>query len=184
MAFLSKFKKNAKYLLFIAILSVPFLWCFSSAADDLLYQLIEPAYQWKTIITIWKNVNTVWSSIIEWSTVVTLEGTRPWPSIIVKVTRILLSFVVALSITMILYNGMIYIIQTWQWKDSKDLTKNIAYIVAWILIALFSVVIITLIQSVPKTVDEELHGSIYKDNEVVEWRGKSFLKFFIWSSKN
>ncbi|MBO7504869.1 hypothetical protein J6T66_01620 [bacterium] len=34
------------------------------------------------------------------------------PSMIVKITKILLSLVVALSVTMILYNGLTYIVQT------------------------------------------------------------------------
>jgi hypothetical protein len=177
MVFFSKRKKIAKYFLFITVFSALFFWCLSNASD-LLWQLVEPSYDWETIIKIWKDVDHVWASMIEWSTEVSLSGVKNWPSIIVKITRILLSFVVALSITMILYNWMIYIIQTWQWKDSKDLTKNIAYIVVWILVAIFSVVIINLIQSVPKTIDEELNWSIHQDNNVVEWRAKSFKTFF------
>lgn len=78
------------------------------------------------------------------------------PPIIVKVTKLLLILVIALSVTMILYNGMMYIIQTWQWKEWKSLMKNIALIVVGILISLFSVVIIRLIQSIPWTIDQEL----------------------------
>jgi len=170
MSFFSKKKKFAKYLLSIVVFSAFFFWCFSKAGD-LLYQLMQPSYDWETIIKIWENVNTVWTTMIEWYT--------DKPSIIVKATRILLSFVIALSITMILYNWMVYIIQTWQWKDSKDLTKNIAYIVVWILVALFSVVIINLIQSVPRTIDQELNWSIHADNKIVEERAKSFKIFFI-----
>ncbi len=86
---------------------------------------------------------------------------------IVKITRFLLILTITLAVTMILYNGMIYIIQTWQWKDSKDLTKNIIYIVIWILVALFSVVIITLIQSVPSTLwdKKELPTNTYEHDQ-------------------
>ena len=170
MSFFSKRKHFTKYLLSIIVFSAFFFLWFSKA-DDLLYQLMGPSYEWETIIKIWRNVNTVWTTMIEWS--------ANKPSIIVKTTRILLSFVIALSVTMILYNWMIYIIQTWQWKDSKDLTKNIAYIVVWILVALFSVVIINLIQSVPKTIDQELNWSIHTDNKIVEKRAHSFKLFFI-----
>lgn len=93
------------------------------------------------------------------------------PSIIVKVTKLLLMLVVILSVTMILYNWMMYIIQTWQWKEWKNLVKNIIYIVIWIIISLFSVIIITLIQSIPQTLEEEVsidtNNSI--DNHIVEW---------------
>ena len=81
-------------------------------------------------------------------------------SIIVKFTRILLSLVITLSVTMILWNWMSYIIQTWQWKEWKNLVKNIVYIVVWILIALFSVIIITIIQSVPATLDDSDEGLV------------------------
>lgn len=187
MGVLSKFKGNIKYLLCLTIFSVLFFWWFSKAQDDLLWQLIEPAYRyWETIITIWESVNEVWQAVIEWPTIeVTTSGLKSWTSIIVKVTRILLSLIIALSVTMILYNGMMYIIQTWQWKDAKDLTKNIAYIVVWILVALFSVVIITLIQSVPKTLDDELNWwrNVTQDSSVVEWKAKSFKEFFMRSSE-
>jgi hypothetical protein len=69
---------------------------------------------------------------------------------------------------MILYNGMMYIVQTWQWKESKSLMKNVALIVVGILISLFSVVIIRLIQSIPWTLDDELmEGGYDTDNEIL-----------------
>lgn len=83
-------------------------------------------------------------------------GITKSPSIIVKVTRLLLTLVITLSVTMILYNWLIYIVQTWQWKEWKSLVKNIVYIVIWIVLSLFSVVIITIIQSVPETIDKEV----------------------------
>lgn len=168
-------KKNIKYLLTFSVFTIVLLWCFSSAANDLLWQAIDPAYQDNNIITMWENVDQVWKSIIIWSNAsVTIEGHWGFvgkkASIIVKVTKILLSLVIALAVTMILYNGMMYIIQTWQWKEAKDLTKNIAYIVVWILVALFSVVIITLIQSIPNTLEDELISDqdSTQDNDVVE----------------
>jgi len=108
------------------------------------------------------------------------EGICPWqhkwasvevwkkPPMVVKVTRLLLSLVIALSVTMILYNGIMYIVQTWQWKEWKSLMKNIVLIVVGILISLFSVLIIRLIQSIPYTLDEELSDDGYQtDNEVL-----------------
>lgn len=166
-------KKNIKYLLTIILSTTFFLWWISNAGD-LLWQIMKPSYDHDTIITIWENVDTVWNAIIKWPTKVntTTHGTN-WSknnSIIVQITKILLSLVIALSITMILYNGMKYIIQTWQWSDSKWSTKNIIYIVVGILIALFSVVIITIIQSVPKTLDEELKSDNINetDNSIID----------------
>lgn len=179
MYFFGYIKENIKYLLTFSVFAMCFLGWFSNAASDLLWQAIEPAYRDNTIITAWEDVNTVWAAVVEWSNA-SVSVDSHWSeygkkaSIIVKATRILLSLVIALAVTMILYNGMMYIIQTWQWKDSKDLTKNIAYIVVWILVALFSVVVITLIQSIPNTLDNELisdHDSS-EDNKVVKDVGK------------
>jgi len=93
---------------------------------------------------------------IEASYIEASGGISRSPSLIVKATRLLLLLTITLSITMILWNGMSYIIQTWQWKEWKNLVKNIIYIVVWIFIALFSVIIITIIQSVPTTIENEV----------------------------
>ena len=89
------------------------------------------------------------------------------PSLIVKVTRMLLILTITLSVTMILYNGMMYIIKTWQWKEGKDVLKNVAYIVIWILIALFSVIIVRIMQSIPSTIadTDELPQSRYDQDK-------------------
>ncbi len=94
-------------------------------------------------------------NICPWQHTLIKDSIGKKPSMVVKVTKLLLILVVALSVTMILYNGMMYIIQTWQWQEWKSL-KNIIWIVVGILISLFSVVIIRLIQSVPWTLDDEL----------------------------
>lgn len=126
------------------------------AIDDLLYQIMEPSINSNNTIDLGNNVQTVWNKVIKWS----VEWDNSWlgvtAPITVKITRLLLILTIALSITMILYNWMIYIIQTWQWKEWKSLMKNVLLIVVWILVALFSVVIINLIQSIPTTLDKEL----------------------------
>ena len=185
MCLFGSIRKSIKYLLMITIFTLLFFWWFSNA-QDLLWQAIEPAYDWSTIITIWKKVSTVWKTIIEWSDA-SIDIDWHWASVwkksslIVRVTKILLSLVIALSVTMILYNGMMYIIQTWQWKEAKDLTKNIAYIVIWILVALFSVVIITLIQSIPNSLENDDDGELISnqnhknDDSVIKDVGKRIL---------
>lgn len=154
-----KFVSRLKYWL-LAFFSLFFLcpW-FMYAADDLMRQIMEPAVQSKATIDIWKSVNRVWKNVIEWWYSMELDldwlGVNNKPSIIVKVTRILLALVIALSVTMILYNWLIYIVQTWQWKEWKSLIKNVVYIVIGILLSLFSVTIITLLQSVSTTLNDE-----------------------------
>lgn len=132
----------------------------------------------------WENAKTVWKNVFEGSFEIWIDknGLEAWasPSIIVKVTRLLLTLVITLSVTMILYNWMIYIIETWNGKEWKNLITNVVYIVVWILLSLFSVVIITLIQSVPSTIDAELkrESNNVTDNNVIEWKRIPFKEIF------
>lgn len=155
MLFTKTIKNKIKYWIIFGLLApLFFLWWTTNA--DLLEELIEPTYQSDTIIKLWNSVNQVWNRVIAWTKEVDKDWNTKKRSIILDVTTFLLSLVVTLSVTMILFNWIKYIVQTWQWKESKDLTKNIAYIVIWILVALFSVTIITIIQSIPATIDTEI----------------------------
>ena len=132
--------KNKIKLWLILFFSFFGIFLFSSSVrwQDLLDKVMDPSINMGTTITDGSNnaVKSVWQQVFEGSN-----------NTFVRITRIILWLTIALSITMILYNWLMYIIQTWQWKEWKELTKNIAFIIIWIIIAIFSVVIITLIQS-------------------------------------
>ena len=156
-------------------------WNLYAGDGDLLRQVVKPTLKdSKLMIDLWENVNRVWNNMIKWSFEISNDGVTKKPSIIVKITRLLLILTIALSVTMILYNGMIYIIQTGQGKEWKSLIKNVALIVAWILISLFSVVIINLIQSVPNSLNDELStdSTHENDNEALEPTAMSWKE--IW----
>lgn len=229
-------KNNIKFWL-LSLLIVPlFLLCFCNAnPNDLLWQLVEPAYYEETIIWLWTSKDTVWKNVFKWWTSISLEMNalrvpdkdedgnpicrlgecadgckkieeglgneslckRQWkytwwgsigagiekePSMIVKITRMLLILTITLSVTMILYNGMMYIIKTWQWKEGKDVIKNIAYIIIWILIALFSVIIVRIIQSIPSTLanEEELPESTYEQDKAAISQGNWDKRVGVW----
>lgn len=167
-----KFVSRLKYWL-LAFFSLFFLcpW-FMYAADDLMRQIMEPSIKRWTTINVWKSVNYVWREIIKWQ-----PGGAS--SMIVRITRTILALVIALSVTMILYNWLIYIVQTWQWKEWKSLVKNVVYIVVWILISLFSVTIITLLQSVSSTLKTETQidndQSIDENTTGEVWKRFSFI---------
>jgi hypothetical protein len=155
--FITRFKKYFIYWIFSLLVLPVFFWGYSHAASDLLHQMFLEVRNNDMTIDLGDNVNTVWSNTF-----------KTKKSIIVRSARLLLILTIALSVTMILYNGMIYIIETWQGKEWKSLVKNVIFIVVWILIALFSSVIIILIQSIPETLDEELKWSPTDDRGVLD----------------
>ena len=158
MSFIGNIINKLKYWL-LALLLVPFLAWFVNADDDLMRQIMEPAVNEGATIDVWKSVNRVWKNVIEGNTEFDIDKwwlrVKNGPSIIVRVTRVLPSLIIALSITMILYNWLSYIIQTWQWKEGKNLVSNVVYIVIWIIVSLLSVTIITILQSVSTTLKDE-----------------------------
>jgi len=143
------------YWLLVLVFSIFFIWWVSNA--DLMSEAFKPAHDKDTVIFISKDRDPSGRRILHWGTT---YDTKEWefskePSLIVKITRYFLMFTIAISVTVILYNGLIYIIETGKWSSWKSLIKNVVYIVVWILIALFSVVIVTILQSVWTTVNQE-----------------------------
>ena len=155
--FVNKFKKYFIYGIFSFFALPIFFWWYSQVQADLLEDMTSPATQASLILDPWTK-SQVWKKTI-------IGGS----SAIVKATRFLLVLTIALSVTMILYNGMVYIIETWQGKEWKSLAKNVILIIVWIFIALFSSVIITLIQSIPEnTLENETGGGYTVDQSVIK----------------
>jgi len=68
--------------------------------------------------------------------------------LIVRITKFLLRITMVLSVTMVIFNGIMRIIESAKWAEVKDAKKNITLIVLGILIALMSLMIINLISSI------------------------------------
>lgn len=157
---LNNFVNKLKYWMIFIACMLFFMWWISNANNDLLTNVFRPAYNSNTMIRISLDSDTAWRRILHWGSQVTLKKweieSKPEPSLIVKLTRYFLKFTIAISVTMILYNGLSYIIQTGRWKEWKNLVSNVVYIVIWILIALFSVIIITILQSAWTTINETI----------------------------
>ena len=67
--------------------------------------------------------------------------------LLIRVTKWLLRITIVLSITMVIYNGIGYIIESAKGGEVKNATKNIMLIVWGLLLALLSLVIINLLRS-------------------------------------
>lgn len=68
--------------------------------------------------------------------------------LIVRIAKWMLRLTIVLSITMVLYNGVMYIVESAKGGEVKTATKNLGLIVWGILVALLSLWIINLISSI------------------------------------
>lgn len=156
------YKKKIKNLILSSVfclLSVS-IANFSSATEgsnnyDLLQQAFDPAIQTQSVIG-WDAIGTTTESVGNY----VLNGgtdvniTKDWinaskrTSLLIQITRFILRMTVVLAVTMIIYNGVQYMIKASKWENPKDILSNIYYIIAGILLALLSIVIVRLTSSV------------------------------------
>lgn len=68
--------------------------------------------------------------------------------LIVRITKFLLRITMVLAVTMVIYNGIMWIIESSRWWEVKDAQKNITLIITGLFIALMSLWIINLISSI------------------------------------
>ena len=69
----------------------------------------------------------------------------------VQITKFLLRLTIILTITMIIYNGVMYLIKASKGENPKEIYTNIWYIVTGVLLGLSSVIIIRFISSIGQT---------------------------------
>jgi len=113
----------------------------------------ENFWQWCFINGQFKNINEAdcneqWG---DWDIQAVQADTNP--PLIVRITKFLLRMTIILSITMVIFNAVVYMVEVLNWKDwkSAEAKKNIMRVVWGIIIALMSVGIINLVVSIPKS---------------------------------
>lgn len=116
------------------------------AAQDVMEVMFAPAKAHENIVDLWADKQAVGdevfrSSIQIWSTTTTQAP------LLVRITKFLLRMVVVLSVTMVLYNGVLWIVESAKGGDVKDAKNNLIYIFVGILLALLSVTLINLVSS-------------------------------------
>ncbi|MFA6256299.1 MAG: hypothetical protein WC606_03875 [Candidatus Absconditabacterales bacterium] len=77
----------------------------------------------------------------------TIAGITTEAPLIVRIAKFLLRITMVLAVTMVIFNGIMWIIESSKGAEVKDAKKNITLIVVGILIALMSLSIINLISS-------------------------------------
>lgn len=68
--------------------------------------------------------------------------------LVVRITKFLLRMTIVLSITMVLYSGVMYIVESSKGAEVKETTNSLMYIIGWVLLALMSLWILNLISSI------------------------------------
>ncbi len=119
-------------------------WCFVNWQridnDTLESQISESWYEW--------DEKSFCEEVLGGDMDISTLGWETQAPLIVRITKFLLRITIVLSITMVLYNGILWVVESAKWGDVKDAKNNIIYIVGGILLALSSVVIINLISSI------------------------------------
>ena len=151
-------KKNSiKSLIFSTFLTITAISWTSYAtkgsnAYDLLQQAFDPAIQ-QNVVVGWDSIGTDVESVGNYvlnggSTLNLKKWLTKRQSLIIEVTRFILRMSIVLAITMLIYNGIQYMLKTSKGEHPKDIVTNIIYILAGVLLALSSVIIIRLASSI------------------------------------
>lgn len=151
-------KKNSiKSLIFSTFLTITAISWTSYATEgsnayDLLQQAFDPAIQ-QNVVVGWDSIGTDVESVGNYvlnggSTLNLKEWLTKRQSLIIEVTRFILRMSIVLAITMLIYNGIQYMLKTSKGEHPKDIVTNIIYILAGVLLALSSVIIIRLASSI------------------------------------
>ena len=98
----------------------------------------------------WKTKEAYCTENMWWTRDDTIVDVNLKAPLIVRIAKTLLRITIVISITMVLYAGIMYIIQAASGKElwSLDAKKNLFYVAWWLLLALFSLAIINLISSI------------------------------------
>ena len=151
-----------KKLLFLSLWFFGIFWSSftfateGSNSEDFVNQAFSISMDADLVVGKWLVWNTkewVWNFLLKWGTEIDLwEGSmKQKDSFVVSLTRFIVRFTLVIAITMIIYNWIVFVVKSTKWEAPKDVLKNIIYIIVWVLLALASVVIIRLANSVGTT---------------------------------
>lgn len=148
-------KYNIKGIVFFSIFFSLILTTCVFAGWDLLDKAFEPSIEQQWLIDLGSTKDQVGNEILRESTNVSINldgwqiiNTSQRAPLIVRIAKLLLRITIVLAVTMVLYNWILYIIQSSKWETPKDPQKNLLNIWIGILLSLASLWIINLINSI------------------------------------
>jgi hypothetical protein len=146
-------KKICKEIFLFLLFMIP-LFSYTLWDRDIMSEVFQPAKEKQGVIYIWDDKQTVWHSLLRKSSWYSFWN---WfyqeAPLIVKIVYIILRITVVLSITMIIFYGIKFMIQVFNWSELKSATakKDLINVLIWLLIAMFSITAITLVTSLAKS---------------------------------
>ena len=133
-------KIQSKLYIFLAL---GYIYMMNFAKADLLEKItIDAQTNWTPYIYLWSDKVTVWRSIFS------ISG--KW--ILTNFTVTFLKLTVAISVTMLIYAGVKYILATWDAKEEWAIRQNIINIIVGIILAMSAVLIIYLAWSISQDI--------------------------------
>ena len=154
---------------FLLILPLVELFSFSFWVDDIMYEVFLPSRN--NIIYIWSDKSTVWNTVLKER--VTSDGFLSYTTqepLLVRIVKFILKMTVVLSVTMVLFYSVKFMVQVFKWNDLKSASakKDLINLVIWLLIALFSITAVELVMSIWKssmrTTGDITYNSLYTNN--------------------
>ena len=146
-------KKICKKIFLFLLFMIP-LFSYTLWDRDIMSEVFQPSKEKQGVIYIWDDKQTVWHSLLRKSSWYSFWS---WfyqeAPLIVKIVYIILRITVVLSITMIIFYGIKFMIQVFNWSELKSATakKDLINVLIWLLIAMFSITAITLVTSLAKS---------------------------------
>lgn len=126
----------------------------STFALDLLEQSFQQSKQYDTVVDVGNNKNAVGNEVVRGGTTINL-GNGPiiqqQDPLLVKVIKRLLRMMAIIGVSMGIYVGITYILAQGDEAKEKEARINLVKIVAGILIALSSIALVNLLQSVTRS---------------------------------
>lgn len=128
------------------------IW-FASEYRDLLEDAFLLSKQNEQVINRWNNATAVGNAVFVWWSNLNVSISN-WVSvtkqdpIVIVVTKFLLRMTIVLAITFTLYNGVLYAISLDNESNTEKSKDAIINIIWWVIIALISLSLVFLVQSV------------------------------------
>lgn len=138
-------KKTILSCLLICFTCMPIAFTAVTSAD-LLEQVIEPSKQNNQIIDMGNNKNSVGNAVFKQSVdIITGKVKQP---LYIRIIKVILRAILIVGVSMGIVIGIKYVYSQWDEGAQKKLQGYLWNIVYWILIALGSLTIVEIIQSI------------------------------------